>query len=442
MADKIQQSNNSQLEALSAAINDLERKAQHVGTMSQKEKNILAGALLDAIINGLDLGSEPLLNMAVRRFKIMVEHGAWTEEFMGKIKAVCMVAIRRAHKSLLAEMVPVYQPILLNNLELRAEGIADLGMIACLAVKDGFDEIGRNCVKIILMMDRAASPEQSEISETALQILKNILITAARTKNEKTFCYALKLTNKSYQERDFTPDSALLSEFYLAVLFAAADHRWSKGLVYVNDFISLMLRKNIFSFEQKKKIAYEWIQLIGQIARRNWTEMAQQLMWFFFSFVLKSKERDILLYSVVMMGSSVKMHAAWENFESALKVYYPWQLAMFVLLDLFYKQEARENTDKLEVARLVVRTMRELVLHVSRLSLNKPETETFNRWFEVCVNSDTPKHVRIRARKMMQLTVLYWEQLQPKASKNQLPHLIKIFQPNLIDTKCKIILAE
>ena len=40
MADKIQQSNNSQLEALSAAINDLERKAQHVSTMSQNEKII------------------------------------------------------------------------------------------------------------------------------------------------------------------------------------------------------------------------------------------------------------------------------------------------------------------------------------------------------------------------------------------------------------------
>jgi hypothetical protein len=86
MADKTHQSNNSQLEALSAAINDLERKAQHVGTMSQTEKNLLAGALLDAISNGLNLDSEPLLNMAVRRFKIMIEHGAWSEEFIGKIK--------------------------------------------------------------------------------------------------------------------------------------------------------------------------------------------------------------------------------------------------------------------------------------------------------------------------------------------------------------------
>ena len=442
MADKIQQSNNSQLEALSAAINDLERKAQHVGTMSQVEKNLLAGALLDAIFNGLNLDSEPLLKMAVRRFKIMVEHGAWAEEFIGKIKAVCMVALRRGHKALLAEIVPVYQPILLNNPELRTEGINDLGMIACLAIKDSCNEIGDICVKIILMMDRASSPEERQITDTALQILKNILITATRARSEETFCYALKMINKSYQEREFIADSALLSEFYLTVLFAAADHRWSKGLVCVNDFISLMLRKEIFSFEQKKKIAYEWVQLIGQIARRNWTEMAQQLMWFFFSFVIKSKEKDIIPYSVIMMGSSVKMHAAWDGFESALKIYYPWQLSMFILLDSFYKQDTRKNTEKLEVARLVVRTMRDLVLHVSRLSLNKPETDTFNQWFELWEANKTPKHVRIRAQKLMQLTVLYWEQLQPKASKNQLPHLIKIFQPNLIDNKCKMILAE
>jgi hypothetical protein len=142
------------------------------------------------------------------------------------------------------------------------------------------------------------------------------------------------------------------------------------------------------------------------------------------------------------MGSSVKMHAAWDGFESALKIYYPWQLSMFILLDSFYKQDARKNTEKLEVARLVVRTMRDLVLHVSRLSLNKPETDIFNQWFELCDANRTPKHVYVRAQKLMQLTVLYWEQLQPKASKNQLPHLIKIFQPNRIDAKCKMILAE
>lgn len=442
MADKIQQSNNSQLEALSAAINDLERKAQHVSTMSQNEKNLLAGALLASIFNGLNLDSEPLLNMAVRRFKIMVEHGAWTDEFIEKIKAVCMVALRKGHKALLAEMIPVYQPIMLNNPELRTEGINDLGMIACLAIKDSYNEIGNSCVRIILMMDRASSLEERQITDTALQRLKNILIIATRSRSEETFCYALKLINKSYREREFMPDPALLEEFYLTVLFAAADHRWSKGLVCVNDFILVMLRKDVFSFVQKKKITYEWVQLIGQIARRNWTETAQQLMWFFFTFVKKSQEKKLLLYSVVMMGSSVKMHASWDGFESALKIYYPWQIAMLVLLDSFYKEDIIKNKEKLEVARLVVRTMRDIVLHVSRLALNKPETDTFNQWFDLWEANKLPKHVRIRAQKMMQLTVLYWEQLQPKASKNQLPHLIKIFQPNLIDSKCKMILAE
>lgn len=102
-------------------------------------------------------------------------------------------------------------------------------MIACLAIKDSYCyEIGDSCVKIILMMDRASSAEERQITNTALQILKNILITATRSRSEELF-YALKMINKSYQEREFMPDSALLSEFYLTVLFAAADHRWSKG---------------------------------------------------------------------------------------------------------------------------------------------------------------------------------------------------------------------
>jgi hypothetical protein len=79
-----------------------------------------------------------------------------------------MVAVRRGHKALLAEVVPVYQPILLNNPELRSEGINDLGMIACLAIKDSCNEIGNSCVKIILMMDRASSLEERKISDAAL----------------------------------------------------------------------------------------------------------------------------------------------------------------------------------------------------------------------------------------------------------------------------------
>ena len=442
MADKTKQSNSSQLEALSAAINDLERKAQHVGTMSQNDKNALAGALLEAIFHGLNLDSGPLLNMAIRRYKIMVEHGAWSREYIEKIKAVCMISLRNGNRSLLAEIIPVYQPMLLNNPELIAEGINDLGMIACLAIKSSYDEVGENCARIIMKLDKVTLPDKSEISDNALQILKNIMITAARARNEGTFRYILRQIIKGYDERVVIPSEGLLSEFYLTVLFAAADHRWNGMLPIVNEFITWMLRRGVLRNKQKKKIVYEWVQLIGQIARRNWPETAQNLMWSLFKFVVKSRDKEVLLYAITLMGSSIKMHAAWDGFDSAFAIYYPWQLAMLILLDRYFKQNERKAAESAELAKVVVRTMRDLVLHVSRLSLNKPETDVFNHWFELWEKKKAPRHIHLRAQKMLQLTVLYWEQLHAKASKNQMPYMIKIFQPNLMDAKSKALLAE
>lgn len=442
MADKTKQVNNSQLEALSAAINELERKAQHVNTMSQNDKNEIAGALLDAILDGLSLNSEPLLNMAVRRFKIMVEHGASTKEFMTKIKAVCMVSLRSEQRSLLREIISVYQPILLNHPELRFEGINDLGLVACLAIKSSFDGIGEECAKIILIVYRALSSEEKELTNTVLQLLRNIVTTAARARNENTFCNVLKQTTKSFSEKRINPDSELITDFYLAILFAAADHRWSKALYFVDEFMSWLLQQKLLNTAQRKKIAYEWVQLIGQIARRNWPETAQQLMVAFFVFVSKSRDREVLLQSVRMMGASIKMHAAWDGFDKAFAVYYPCQIATLILLDTAFKQSKRKNAASLELAKMLIRTMRDITIHISRLSLNRPETEVFNRWLELWADSKAPKHLHLRAQRMLQLTVLYWAQLQPKTSKNQMPHMIKIFQPNLIDEPCKLLLKE
>ncbi|NLY84439.1 MAG: hypothetical protein GX084_07535 [Acholeplasmataceae bacterium] len=442
MTDKAKQDNKAKREALSAAINELERKARQVALLPSKDKDLLAESLLEAISRGLTLDSEPLLKMAVRRFKILVENGAWKDEFLSGIKAVCMVALRKGQRELLNEITPVYRPILLNNPDLRIEGISDLSLLSCLAMKEGYDEIGCTCTKIILLADQSEGEEGQEVSNAALHAVKNIVVTAARSRSEKVFCLAIVKMTAHYRGKQLLPEALKLSEFFQTSLFAAADRRWEKALTQVNGFLCLLLARKLVSIEQQRKIAYEWVQLIGQIARRNWLEIVHELMRCFFVFIRRCRNDEITAYAITLMGASVKMHAAWDGFESAFRFYYPWQLAMLVLLDCYYKSGRDNNTGKLENAKMALRSLRDFALHVSRLNFNKAETEVFNQWFDLWEKAKVPKHVRQRARKMLQLTVLYWERLQPKASKNQMPHMLRIFQPNLLDNKCKRLLEN
>ncbi|MEG0970669.1 MAG: hypothetical protein RSE47_06130, partial [Acidaminococcaceae bacterium] len=164
MVETQKQINSPQIAALYAAINELERKAQHVSTMTLAEKNTIAGELLEAIFDGMNLRSEPLLNMAVRRFKIMVEHGAWSADFMVRLKSIAMVALRSEQQLLLADAILIYQPILLSHHEVRLDGVRDLGIIACLALKASFLEAAENCAKIILILNRVVEPAEEELN--------------------------------------------------------------------------------------------------------------------------------------------------------------------------------------------------------------------------------------------------------------------------------------
>ncbi|MEG0831510.1 MAG: hypothetical protein RSF75_04100 [Acidaminococcaceae bacterium] len=442
MVETQKQINSPQIAALYAAINELERKAQHVSTMTLAEKNTIAGELLEAIFDGMNLRSEPLLNMAVRRFKIMVEHGAWSADFMVRLKSIAMVALRSEQQLLLADAILIYQPILLSHHEVRLDGVRDLGIIACLALKASFLEAAENCAKIILILNRVVEPAEEELNNTILQMLTDIMTMTARIKSESTYCTILQQTLKSFEGKVTTPASNLLSEFLLTILFAAADRKWEQGLVVVDRFVQWLVRRKVLNSVDRKKIVYEWILMIGQITRRNWYAIANHMMLSLFSFLAKSRDRKATLQGIRQMAGSMQMYAAWDGFEKAFKAYYVWQIALLVLLDLSVKQYKNKKDDSLEVAQSILRILRDVVVHISRLALDQPEATVFSRWFELWQATKAPQHVKVRAQRLLQLTAQYWAQLQPQKSKNKMPHMIQIFQPNLIDERYRCCLND
>ncbi|HIW22131.1 MAG TPA: hypothetical protein H9887_08965, partial [Candidatus Dorea intestinavium] len=380
----------------------------------------------------------PLPKMAARRLRHVIEQGAFEESWFEKIKSICMIALRNEKLDVLIELLPVYATILQINEALRMAVINDLTLLSCLAVKNAQPEVCKICTKVILSTDDGLLADEL-FAERTLEHLKNILIAAARARDEATFVEVMSGVVKFYSVKTLIKNEQQLKDFFIAILFAAADHRWISSLKKINNFFVICIERNVFTLDIKKKIVYEWVQLIGQMARRNWTETAQELMHLLFAFVGKSRNEELTMYGITLMSSSMKMHASWDGMEKAFQVYYPWQIAVLVLIDRFVKDQTSKNR---EVARYALRAMRDFAMHVARLSINRQETEVFLQWQELWEKAKPAKHIAKRAGKLLQMVVLYWEQLQPKASRNQLPHLMKILQPNLIDEKSRALLNE
>lgn len=429
---------NLKLAALETSINDLERKAAKLPQMPLGEKNTLATPLLEAVYNAIATETGPLIKMAVRRFVWCVEQGAWEESYFEKIKAICMIALRNERLEILVELLPVYVTILKVKRTLNEDAVVTLALIGCLAVKNNQTSICQQCARIMFNVEKITL-EDEVFAEIFLDQVRNMLIAAARAKDEGSFVYVLKLVIAFYQENQLITNQQKLKDFIAAILFAVADHRWTKSIYLVDKFLTICITRKTFDVADTKKLVYEWIQLIGQMARRNWPETAQELMSRLFVFVGKTRNTEVISYGITLMGSSFKMHASWDGIEQAFVMYYPWQIAVLVLVDRFIKKPTEKNK---EIAKQALRSMRDFAMHVARLTINKSEIKVFLQWFDLWNDVTTSRRVKKRAALMMQLIVLYWEQLQPKSSKNQLPHLMRILQPNLIDEKSRKLLSE
>lgn len=445
MDDILTENRAKRLESLTNAINEIEKKIQNVSKMNKTEKVNIALELLEAIDTGVDLASEPLQKMAVRRFNDIVECGGWTPKMLVRIKAICMISVRCHNINLLKGLLPVYQPILTAKLELQKNGLQDLTLLACLALKSGMPQIAEQAAKIILNVyseTRVAGENNNEKFEELdfLKLLKDILTTAARVKEKVIFLNVLRNITNSLLEKSELPTVVDMGSFYSAALFAAADKRWQEALPILKNLLGWMQKFKILKEAERQKLVYEWIQIIVQMARRNWSETAEQLLKLLLCFMSSIKNQRELLQYLRMLAVSMQMQVGRDSFANAFKIYFYWQLAMGVMINKAVKNYKRKPDNSQFLFEAILRMLQDMIIHVARLDVEKREADIFSEWYELWLNCQAPRHIKRRGQLVVQLTAKYWEKLQEDQCKTQIPHLIHIYQPSLIQEEHRVLL--
>ena len=127
------------------------------------------------------------------------------------------------------------------------------------------------------------------------------------------------------------------------------------------------------------------------------------------------------------------MYAAWDGFASAFKIYAPWQNFMLVLLDQAVLSR-RTSEQREQIGSLVLRTQRDLITAVARQTMQE-EMTVYGEWLKLGLEAAKSAKNKERIRRMVQLTVGYWAVQQPRTSREQLKHLLYVFEPDLVKGK-------
>ena len=174
-------------------------------------------------------------------------------------------------------------------------------------------------------------------------------------------------------------------------------------------------------------------QLIAQIARRKWENETRQLMDGLFVFLVREKDFALTRSTLMNIALHFQMYAGWDGFANAFKLYAPWQNFMLVLLDQAVSSR-RSQQQREQIGSLVLRTQRDLITAVARLTMQE-EMTVYGEWLQFGLSAAKSEKNKIRVRRLVQLTVGYWASQQPRTSREQLKHLLYVFEPDLVKGK-------
>lgn len=222
-------------------------------------------------------------------------------------------------------------------------------------------------------------------------------------------------------------------EFLLTLFFTASDRRYVNALPMLR-WMSLLLTNNkSLTAGELQYFVREWTQLIAQIARRKWENETRQLMDGLFVFLVREKDFALTRSTLMNIVLHFQMYAGWDGFANAFKLYAPWQNFMLVLLDQAVSSR-RSQQQREQIGSLVLRTQRDLITAVARLTMQE-EMTVYGEWLQFGLSAAKSEKNKIRVRRLVQLTVGYWASQQPRTSREQLKHLLYVFEPDLVKGK-------
>mgnify|MGYP000751389882 CR=1 FL=1 len=372
-------------------VTKLEKQTQKKD-LSSDEKSVLAQDLLSCLLDALDMQSEAVMSQSVkeqmsltierivRRFKLLAEQGIACEACLEKLKNSCIYFMRAKHEILAKEIVAVFQPVLVTNSHLRAEGIRKLGMLGCLAMKDGLPEVTIQCANIVVIVSNELTETDADLEQELLQMLQDMAVMAARMRDEARFSAIVSKAVVRYSAESTVYAGSKMVEFLLTLFFTASDRRYVNALPMLR-WMSLLLTNNkSLTAGELQYFVREWTQLIAQIARRKWENETRQLMDGLFVFLVREKDFALTRSTLMNIALHFQMYAGWDGFANAFKLYAPWQNFMLVLLDQAVSSR-RSQQQREQIGSLVLRTQRDLITAVARLTMQE-EMTVYGEWLQ------------------------------------------------------------
>lgn len=366
----------------------------------------------------------------VRRFRLLAEQGISCESCLEKLKNACIYFMRSKHEILAKEIVAVFQPVLMTNTQLRAEGIRKLGMLGCLSMKDGMPEVTMQCTNIVVMVSNALTEADADLERDLLQMLQDMAVMAARMRDEARFSAIVSKAVVRYSADNTVYAGSKMGDFLLTLFFTAADRRYVNAFPMLRWMSLLLTKNNALTMAELQYFVREWTQLIAQIARRKWEKETKQLLDGLFVFLLREKDFALTRSTLMNVALHFQMYAGWDGYASAFKIYDPWQNFMLVLLEQAVSSR-RSPEQREQIGTLVLRTQRDLITAVARQTMQE-EMDIYREWLTLGLESAKSTKSKARIRRFVQMTVGYWAAQQPRTSREQLQHLLYVFEPDLV----------
>lgn len=352
------------------------------------------------------------------------------------LKTECIAALRNGDEDAFETAALKLQEYKPDDLRFKME---TLGLLACLALKQNCRRSALKALNLLAVCSLDIAPGDADAESVFLRNLHFAAVMAARTHDKNIFAAAVSKLAMRYAKTGYVKENTeAFVNLLTALMFTAADRRYTDVLPMLKWMSMRLCRNEAVGEDILLPFLREWACLAAQAARRDWQDVAAQLLNGLFYFLLKqnsfSLTRSLLLYVMMHM----QMYAAWDGAEKAFKTYAPVQNMSLLLLSRAVKQPDKKQ--QIDSVRLLLRTWRDFIAAAARQTM-QDEMELYQKWFSYGEQAESSKYKK-RCRLLIQLTLGYWAGQQPRTSKKQIKYLKNIFEPDLVKDKYLQLLQD
>ena len=395
----------------------------------------------------------------------MLESGEYSQNLASKLKDGGLYYLRSGEEESAERFMSIFRKTLELHPTVREDLIKQAGFLGCMAFKRDMPRLGRYCGEAILSGLRLLGPEDRELTEEGYLQFKNVTDTAVRTRNEWDFREIVTALQKYWETSKAAVTTGFVS-ILSDLLFVAADRRQINALKIICRLSRSVMRHNSVDRVMRQQFAMEWSITAAQIAQRGWAAECQMLLKHL-CLCLGSLRDDVLIKKVMAdVSLHMQIQSKWDNFETAFRLFYPFQLFSLVLLrwgmnrynrvllsEKVLEVEAatrnsgmlgqverkmellEEKENALGLIRFVLRNGRDMAAACARL-LMKDEWEIYAAWQREWLSAFSGKEKRRKQVQLfMQMTAEYWHSTQPSRSNKQWEFMAEIMNPSCLSDK-------